>query len=261
MGIFCNLRRAAAATGLIVVASLASTAAFAAGEAKEPDNQDWQFEGVFGTFDRASAQRGLQVYLEVCAGCHGLKQVAYRNLEDLGFTEDEVKVIAAGFDVTDGPNDEGEMFTRPAIPSDRFVSPFPNAAAAAAANNGAAPPDLSLQVKAHLGGADYIYALLTGYEEPPADVEVPEGANYNPYFRGSLIAMAQPLWEDGVEYTDGTPATIEQMAWDVTNFMHWAAEPKMEERKSIGYKVILFLIIFSAVLYAAKRKMWSDIHH
>lgn len=261
MGIVCNLRRAAAATSLVVMASLASSSVFAAGEAKEPENLDWPFEGIFGTFDRESAQRGLQVYLEVCSGCHGLKQVAYRNLEDLGFTEEEVKVIASGFDVTDGPNDEGEMFTRAAIPSDRFASPFPNAAAAAFANNGAVPPDLSLQVKAHLGGADYIHALLTGYEEPPADVEVPPGSNYNPYFRGNFIAMAQPLWEDSVEYTDGTPATIEQQAWDVTNFLHWAAEPEMEERKSLGYKVMLFLIIFSALLYAAKRKMWSDVHH
>jgi len=261
MGIVCNLRRSAAATGLVVLASLASTTAFAAGEAKEPENQDWHFEGIFGTFDRESAQRGLQVYLEVCAGCHSLKQVAYRNLQDLGFTEDEVKVIASNFDVTDGPNDEGEMFTRPAIPSDKFVSPFPNSAAAAASNNGAVPPDLSLQVKAHLGGADYIHALLTGYEEPPADVEVPEGSNYNPYFRGKFIAMAQPLWEDGVEYTDGTPATIEQMSWDVTNFLHWASQPEMEERKKLGFKVVLFLIIFSALLYAAKRKMWADVHH
>lgn len=260
MGIVCNLRRAAATTGLILVASLASTAVFAAGEAKEPENLDWQFEGVFGTFDRESAQRGLQVYLEVCAGCHGLKQVAYRNLEDLGFTEEEVKAIAANFDVTDGPNDEGEMFDRPAIASDKFVSPFQNSAAAAAANNGAAPPDLSLQVKAHIGGADYIYALLTGYAEPSSDVEVPDGSNYNPYFRGSFIAMGQPLWEDGVEYTDGTPATIEQMAWDVTNFLQWTAEPEMEERKSLGYKVLLFLIILSAILYAAKRKMWSNLH-
>lgn len=261
MGIVHNLRRTAAATGLIAAAMLVSTTAFGAGEAKDPDNQDWHFEGIFGTFDRASAQRGLQVYLEVCASCHGLKQVAYRNLTDLGFNEEEVKAIAANFDVTDGPNDEGEMFQRPAIPSDKFVSPFANAQAAQASNNGAVPPDLSLQVKAHLGGADYIYALLTGYQQPPADVEVPPGANYNPYFRGGLIAMAQPLWPDGVTYTDGTEATIDQMAWDVTNFMHWAAKPEMEERKNMGFKVVLFLIILSAILYAAKRKMWSNLDH
>jgi ubiquinol-cytochrome c reductase cytochrome c1 subunit len=261
MGIVHNLRRMVAATGLIAASLLVPVTAFGAGDAKDPDGQDWPFEGIFGSVDRASAQRGLQVYLEVCSSCHGLKQVAYRNLTDLGFTEDEVKVIAANFDVTDGPNDEGEMFDRAAIPSDKFVSPFANAQAAQASNNGAVPPDLSLQVKAHLGGADYIYALLTGYQDPPADVEVPPGANYNPYFRGGLIAMAQPLWPDGVTYTDGTEATIEQMAWDVTNFMQWAAAPEMEERKKLGFKVVLFLIILSAILYAAKRKMWANVDH
>jgi len=261
MGIVSNLRLAAAATGLIAATMFVSTTAFGAGDVKDPDSQDWHFEGIFGTVDRAAAQRGLQVYLEVCSSCHGLKQVAYRNLTDLGFNEEEVKAIAAEFDVVDGPNDEGEMFDRSAIPSDKFVGPFPNNAAAQAANNGALPPDLSLQVKAHIGGPDYIYALLTGYTEAPADVEVPVGANYNPYFRGSLIAMAQPLWPDGVTYSDGTEATIDQMAWDVVNFMQWAAAPEMEERKKMGFKVVLFLIILSAILYAAKRKMWSNLDH
>lgn len=261
MGIVSNLRLAAAATGLIAATMFVSTTAFGAGDVKDPGSQDWHFEGIFGTVDRAAAQRGLQVYLEVCSSCHGLKQVAYRNLTDLGFNEEEVKAIAAEFDVVDGPNDEGEMFDRSAIPSDKFVGPFPNNAAAQAANNGALPPDLSLQVKAHIGGPDYIYALLTGYTEAPADVEVPAGANYNPYFRGSLIAMAQPLWPDGVTYSDGTEATIDQMAWDVVNFMQWAAAPEMEERKKMGFKVVLFLIILSAILYAAKRKMWSNLDH
>ena len=171
MGIVSNLRLAAAATGLIAATMFVSTTAFGAGDVKDPDSQDWHFEGIFGTVDRAAAQRGLQVYLEVCSSCHGLKQVAYRNLTDLGFNEEEVKAIAAEFDVVDGPNDEGEMFDRSAIPSDKFVGPFPNNAAAQAANNGALPPDLSLQVKAHIGGPDYIYALLTGYTEAPADVE------------------------------------------------------------------------------------------
>ena len=261
MGIVSKLRRTALVAGFAAGVAMASTAALAAGDAKHPEKLDWPFQGIFGKVDVHSAQRGLQVYLEVCAGCHSLKHVAYRNLHALGFTEPEIKAIAANFEVTDGPDSEGEMFERPAIPSDKFVSPFPNSAAAAASNNGAVPPDLSLQVKAHLGGADYIHALLTGYEEPPADVEVPEGSNYNPYFRGKFIAMAQPLWEDGVEYTDGTPATIEQMSWDVTNFLHWASQPEMEERKKLGFKVVLFLIIFSALLYAAKRKMWSDVHH
>ncbi|MBO6784643.1 MAG: cytochrome c1 [Alphaproteobacteria bacterium] len=261
MGIVSTFRHTAAAAGLAACAALISTSVQAAGEAKDPENQDWHFEGIFGTVDRASAQRGLQVYLEVCSGCHGLKQVAYRNLAELGFTEAEVKAIAAEFEVEDGPNDDGEMFFRPAIASDRFASPFPNEQAAKAANNGAAPPDLSLQVKAHPGGADYIYALLTGYEDPPADKELSPGLAYNAYFRGNAIAMPNPLFEDGVEYTDGTQATVEQMAWDVTNFMQWAAEPTMETRKQIGFKVVLFLIILTAILYAAKRKMWSNVDH
>jgi len=261
MGIVCNLRRMAAATGLIAAVSLTSGAALAAGDAAHVESQKWHFNGIFGTVDKASAQRGLQVYLEVCAGCHSLKQVAYRNLADLGFNENEIKAIAADFDVTDGPNDEGEMFERSARASDKFVSPFPNEEAAKASNNGANPPDLSLQTKAHAGGADYINALLTGYADAPAGTEVPDGSNYNPFFSGSFIAMPPPLAEDGVEYTDGTKATVAQMSWDVVNFLQWAAEPEMEQRKKMGFKVVLFLIIFSAILYAAKRKLWSTIDH
>ncbi len=261
MGMVSNLRRCVATAGFAAAAAMVSTFAFAAGDAKDPENQDWHFEGIFGTVDRASAQRGLQVYLEVCAGCHSLKQVAYRNLGALGFTEAEVKAIAAGFEVTDGPNDEGEMFQRAAIPADKFVSPFPNKEAAAAANNGAAPPDLSLQVKAHPGGADYIYALLTGYADAPEGTEVPSGSNYNPFYAGGFIAMPAPISTDGVEYTDGAAASVEQQAWDVVNFMQWAAEPEMEERKKLGFKVVIFLIILSALLYAGKRKMWANVSH
>lgn len=235
--------------------------ALAAGEAAQPDDQDWHFEGIFGTYDLASAQRGLQVYLNVCAGCHGLRQVAYRNLDLLGFSEAEIKAIAANYQVQDGPDDQGEMFDRAAIPSDRFVDPFPNKQAAAASNGGAVPPDLSLQAKAHAAGPDYIYALLVGYEAPPADFNVQPGLYYNAYFPGNLIAMPPPLAEGSVEYTDGSEATVEQMAWDVTNFMMWAADPKMEQRKRTGYKVIIFLVILAAVLYAAKKKLWSDQPH
>lgn len=261
MGMVSNLRRCVAAAGFAAAVAMVSTTAFAAPDADEPENQDWHFEGIFGTVDLASAQRGLQVYLEVCAGCHSLKQVAYRNLGALGFTEAEVKAIAADFEVTDGPDDEGEMFQRAAIPADKFVSPFPNTEAAAAANNGAAPPDLSVQVKAHPGGADYIYALLTGYADAPDGKEVPAGSNYNPFFTGGFIAMPPPISEDGVEYTDGTVASVEQQAWDVVNFMQWAAEPEMEERKKLGFKVVIFLIILSALLYAGKRKMWANVSH
>ncbi|MGB0624962.1 MAG: cytochrome c1 [Alphaproteobacteria bacterium] len=261
MGIVFRMRRTAAVAGFAALTAVMSSASFAAGDAKAPEDRDWHFEGIFGTVDRASAQRGLQVYLEVCSGCHSLKHVAYRNLVDLGFTEAEIKVIASGFDVTDGPNEEGEMFERAAIPSDRFVSPFPNEEAAKAANNGANPPDLTLQVKAHPGGADYLHALLTGYADPPVGTEVPAGLNYNTYYAGNFIAMAQPLYEDGIEYADGTPATVDQMAADVVNFLQWAAEPEMEQRKKTGFKVVIFLIILSAILYAGKRKMWANVDH
>lgn len=257
-------KKLAGAVAAMVVAgiglSAAPTVAHAA-EAKEPPEQDWKFSGLFGEFDMASVQRGLQVYLEVCSTCHSLEQLAYRNFLELGFNADEVKAIAANYEVTDGPDDNGEMFQRPAVPSDGVVSPFPNEKAARAANNGALPTDLSLLAKAHPNGPDYIYAVLTGFgEEPEKDVQIADGMNYNPYFAGGQIAMAQPLYEDSVEYTDGTEASVEQMAWDVTNFLHWAAEPEMEKRKHLGWKVILFLVVLSAILYAAKRKVWSHLH-
>jgi len=222
--------------------------------------QDWSFNGMFGTFDRAASQRGLQVYREVCSGCHSLNRVAFRNLMDLGYNEDEIKGLAAEYTVEDGPNDEGEMYEREGRPSDRFPAPFPNEKAAAAANNGAAPPDLSLIAKARKGGPDYVYAILTGYMDPPAEVEMMEGLNYNAFFPGHQIAMAAPLFEDGVAYTDGTAASVDQMASDVTNFLMWAAEPKLEQRKGMGLKVIIFLIVMTAIFYAAKRKIWSDLH-
>ena len=223
-------------------------------------HQEWSFHGIFGQYDRAELQRGLQVYVESCAACHSLKRIAFRNLADLGYSEAEVKAFASQFQVVDGPDDDGEMFERAALASDYFPLPFPNDKAAAAANGGAVPPDLSLMTKARAGGADYVYALMTGYVDPPEDVEILEGLNYNKYFPGHQIAMAAPLFEDGVEYADGTPATVEQMARDVSAFLTWAAEPEMEERKRMGIKVVLFLIVFTAMLYAVKRKVWSDLH-
>jgi ubiquinol-cytochrome c reductase cytochrome c1 subunit len=253
------------ATAIAAVAGLAllggTSTPLAAAEAEHPEAQDWQFSGPFGKFDDASVQRGLQVYLEVCSACHGLDQVAYRNLLDLGFNADDVEAIAAQFEVTDGPDDNGEMFQREARASDRFVAPFANKKAAQAANNGAFPPDLSLMAKANPAGPDYIYAILTGFEEgPPEEVELGDGMSYNRYFAGTQIAMAAPLFEDGVEYTDGTQATVHQMAWDVANFLQWAAEPEMEQRKRIGWKVVLFLLVLTAMLYATKRKVWSSLH-
>lgn len=223
-------------------------------------SQDWSFNGVFGTFDRASLQRGFQVYQNVCSTCHALKHIAYRNLADLGYNAAEIKSIAAEKQVKDGPNDEGEMFDRPAKPSDRFVSPFPNDNAARAANGGALPPDLSLIVDARAGGADYVYAVLTGYEEAPAGVKVAEGMHYNKAFPGGQIAMPQPLYPDSVTYEDKTPATIAQEAKDVATFLAWASEPNMEQRKRTGVMVILFLLVFTGLLYATKRKIWADVH-
>jgi len=222
--------------------------------------QDWSFNGVFGTFDRASLQRGLQVYQNVCASCHGLSFVAYRNLDQLGYGEDEIKALAAEKQVTDGPNDEGEMFERPAKPSDRFVRPFPNDAAARTANGGAMPPDLSLIVDARVGGADYIYGLLIGYQDPPADVTVPDGMYYNTGFAGHQIAMPPPLYPDGVTYGDNTPATVAQQAKDVSTFLAWASEPNLEQRKRAGVMTILFLLVFTGLLYATKRKIWAAVH-
>jgi ubiquinol-cytochrome c reductase cytochrome c1 subunit len=220
----------------------------------------WPFQGLFGTFDRAAAVRGLQVYREVCSACHSLSLVAYRNLEALGLSEDDVKAIAASVNVTDGPNDQGEMFERPARPSDHFVKPFPNDQAARAANNGALPPDLSLMVKARKGGADYVYGILTGFGEPPADMHVQEGMYYNAVFPGHQIAMPPPLSDGAVTYPDGTEATVDQMAHDVVSFLAWTAEPELEARKRMGVKSVLFLIVLTGLFYAWKRKIWADVH-
>lgn len=234
----------------------------AAGDAPEIEKQNWSFNGFFGTFDRAQLQRGFQVYTEVCSACHAMKFLSYRNLVEKGgpeFAENQVKAMAAEKSVTDGPNDEGEMFERPAILSDRFVSPFPNDAAAKAANGGAYPVDLSLIAKARAGGPDYIYALLTGYVEKPAKFNLSEGLNYNAAFPGHQIAMSAPLSEDQVEYQDGTKATVSNMAKDVSAFLMWAAEPKLEHRKSLGFKVLIYLIILAGFLYFATKKLWARV--
>jgi ubiquinol-cytochrome c reductase cytochrome c1 subunit len=231
--------------------ALAPTPARAAGEAIVIPDTRFSFDGIFGTYDRASAQRGFQVYKEVCSACHAMRLLSYRNLRELGLTEQQVAAIAAQVTVMDGPNDEGQMFERPARPSDRFRSPFPNQQAARAANNGAYPVDLSVITKARLAGADYVFALLTGYQDPPAGVTMMDGMNYNRYFPGHQIAMAAPLNPDQVEFADGTPATVEQMARDVATFLAWAAEPELEQRRAMGVKVILFLTILGGLAYAA----------
>lgn len=235
-------------------------AAVQAAEGEPPIDMKWPHEGFFGSYDKAALQRGFQVFEQVCASCHSAKYLAFRHLAGIGFNEDQIKAIAAKHTVTDGPNDNGDMFERPARPSDRFPAPFPNEQAARAANNGALPPDLSLIVKARPGHEDYIYSLLVGYEEAPAGFEVPPGQYYNRYFAGHLIAMPPPLSEGAVEYADGTPATVPQMAEDVTQFLAWLSEPTMEERKAVGLKFMLFMLAMTGILYAYKRRLWAKLH-
>jgi ubiquinol-cytochrome c reductase cytochrome c1 subunit len=247
---------AAVLGGLMLTPAIAG----AADENQQLPRQQWSFDGVFGTYDRASAQRGFQVYKEVCSVCHPVKHLHIRDLADIGYNEDEVKAIAAGYQVTDGPNDEGQMYQRPGRPSDPIPEPFPNDQAARAANNGALPPDQSLIVKARAGGPDYVYGILTGYKEPPAGFKMLEGMNYNEFFAGHQIAMPPPLSDNAVTFADGTPATVPQMAHDVVTFLTWAAEPNLDDRHRTGLKVTLFLVVAAGVFYAAKRKIWAPIH-
>ena len=254
-------------TGAIALASLATGAvAIAAGTTPHPPHRHWHFQGPFGTYDRAAAQRGYQVYAEVCAACHSMSLMAYRNLTELGLTEAQVKGLIKDIQVPD-LNDDGAPIERPAKLSDRFKKPFPNEAAAAAANNGKAPPDLSVIVKAREGGADYIHALLTGYvpyekltPEQIKEFAVTKDDNFNTYFPGHKIAMAPPLADDKVTYADGTKATLSQEAADVTEFLAWASEPHMEDRKKTGVRVILFLLALAGLMYAVKRTVWADKH-
>lgn len=236
-----------------------STPALASGDSVEPLHQDWQHKGFLGTFDRASLQRGFQVYKQVCSACHSMKLMSYRNLTALGYTDKEVRAIAADATIVDGPNDEGEMFDRPGIPADRFQSPYPNDKAARYANNGALPPDLSLIVRSRHHGEDYIYSLLTGYVEAPEDFNLMSGMHYNKYFSGHQIAMVAPLSDDIVMYEDGTETTLEQAAHDVTTFLAWTSDPHQENRKKMGLKVLLFLFVMYGLFYMSKKKVWRDI--
>ena len=223
---------------------------------------DWTFKGLFGKFDRGALQRGYQVYTEVCSSCHSMKYLSYRNLSEKGgpeFTEQEAKAIAASFEVKDGPNADGEMFTRPGKLSDKFVMPYENVKAAQAANGGAYPPDMSVLVKARGGGVDYIYSLLQGYEDPPAGIIMDEGVYYNKYMYGNKIKMSNQLSDGLVEYGDGTVATVQQMSKDVTTFLMWAAEPHLEARHQMGFKAIVYLIILTVLVYFSMKKIWSRI--
>ena len=223
---------------------------------------DWSFKGLFGKFDRSALQRGYHVYTEVCSSCHSMKYLSYRNLAQEGgpeFTEAEAKAIAASFEVTDGPNSDGEMFTRPGKLSDKFVMPYENVKAAQAANGGAYPPDMSVLVKARGGGVDYIYSLLQGYEDPPAGVTLDDGVYYNKYMYGNKIKMANQLSDGLIEYSDGTKATVEQMSKDVTTFLMWAAEPHLESRHKMGFKAIVYLIILTILVYFSMKRIWSRV--
>ena len=223
---------------------------------------DWSFKGLFGKFDRAALQRGYQVYTEVCSSCHSMKYLSYRNLAEEGgpeFTIAQAKAIAASFEVTDGPNDDGEMYTRPGKLSDKFVMPYDNVKAAQAANGGAYPPDMSVLVKARGDGVDYIYSLLQGYEDPPVGMSLDDGVYYNKFMYGNKIKMSNQLSDGLVEYGDGTNASVEQMAKDVTTFLMWAAEPHLESRHQMGFKAIVYLVILTILVYFSMKKIWSRI--
>ncbi|MDL2405089.1 cytochrome c1 [Rhizobium calliandrae] len=243
---------------------------------KEPREQHWTFSGPFGSYDKAQLQRGLKVYTEVCSACHSMKLVPFRTLGDLGYSDAQIKTFAANYEVQDGPNAQGEMFTRKALPSDHFPPPFPNDEAAAVANNGAVPPDMSLLAKAREiergfpqfifdiftqyqeGGPDYIYSLLTGYEEPPAGFQVPQNSHYNPYFSAAAtFAMPKPLSDGQVTYDDGSPQTVDQYARDVASFLMWASEQHLEDRKHLGFMVMVFLLIFTVLIYLTKRSVYA----
>lgn len=262
------MKKISSLLALALVAAMSFAAAPAqASEGIAPPAEIWPHKGMTGTYDKAALQRGFQVYKEVCSACHSMKLLSYRNLADLGYNEAEIKSLAAEYTVTDGPNDDGEMFERPALPSDRFKSPFENDQAARAANGGALPPDLSLIVKGRKHGEDYIYALLTGYEEAPETnpqtgepVQLLPGQYWNEYFPGHALSMAPPLMDGQVTYADGRSARLDEAARDVVQFLAWASEPHMEQRKQTGMKVLLFLIVFAGIMLVAKRKVWADVH-
>ena len=246
----------------LVIVFLATTLSSHAAEKVEYLKTDWSFKGLFGKFDRGALQRGYQVYTEVCASCHSMKYLSYRNLSEKGgpeFTEQQAKAIAASFDVTDGPNSDGEMFTRPGKLSDKFVMPYENVKAAQAANGGAYPPDMSVLVKAMGGGVDYIYSLLQGYEDPSVGITLDEGVHYNKYMYGNKIKMSNPLSDGLIEYSDGTNATVEQMSKDVTTFLMWTAEPHLETRHQMGFKAIVYLIILTILVYFSMKRIWSRV--
>jgi ubiquinol-cytochrome c reductase cytochrome c1 subunit len=227
---------------------------------KQMPAHKWSFEGFTGTFDRSALQRGYKVYREVCSGCHSMNLLYYRDLVDIGFSEDQVKAIAADYTVIDGPDEEGNMFERSAKPSDRFVGPFANDQEARFNNNGAYPPDLSVIAKARKDGANYLYNLLLGYDEPSENFVISDGMYFNKWMSGNQIAMAPPLDDGYVDYDDGTENTLPQLAEDIVTFLKWSAEPELEERKNLGIKAILFFIILGFVVFLLKQRLWRSVH-
>jgi ubiquinol-cytochrome c reductase cytochrome c1 subunit len=233
-----------------------------------PKSISFPFQGPFGTYDREQLQRGFQVYKEVCSACHSLNRIAYHDLDGIGFDAAQIKALAAAAKVPAEPNDKGETYdssgqrlTRPGIPADHPPAPFANEKAARANNNGALPPDLSVIVKAREGGSAYVYSILTGFgQKPPAGFHVLANKYYNPYFQGRNISMPPPLTEGAVTYSDGTKASVDQEAKDVVTFLTWASEPKMEERKHMGFEVIIFLLVLAGLLYLSYRRVWRDMH-
>ncbi|HXC89470.1 MAG TPA: cytochrome c1 [Stellaceae bacterium] len=250
-----------AAAGLACLLLCAAAVPSHAQETPPLPHQEWSFDGVFGTYDKAALQRGFQVYKQICSACHPVKHLYFRDLEALGYTPDQVKAIAVSYQVTDGPNDQGQMYQRPGRPSDPIPGPFPNDEAARAANGGALPPDLSMIVKARDGGPDYVYALMNGFKNPPpAGFSLAPGKYYNEYFPGHQISMPPPLSDGAVTFADGTKSTVPQMAHDVATFLNWASEPNLDTRHRVGARVFLFLIVGVGIFYAAKRKIWSSAH-
>jgi ubiquinol-cytochrome c reductase cytochrome c1 subunit len=250
--------------GIVAPAAVACSLLAAPARAQEGEplpHEKWSFESLFGTFDLAAAQRGFQVYSNVCSACHSMEYLHYRDLAGIGLDPEQIKAVAAAVTVPLGLDDQGNPKDGPATPGSQFRSPFPNEAAARAANNGAAPPDLSLIVNAREGGPNYVYGILTGFVPAPPGFKVGQGLYYNKMFPGHQIHMPPPLQNGTVEYTDGTPNTLHQEAHDVVTFLAWAANPEMVERKQIGVRVILFLVFMTGLTYAMKRKVWSDVEH
>ncbi|KFM78653.1 Cytochrome c1, heme protein, mitochondrial, partial [Stegodyphus mimosarum] len=222
-----------------------------------PPKHPWSHNGFLSSLDHASIRRGYEVYKQVCAACHSMQYMRYRELINVSHTEEEAKAEAEEIMVLDGPNDEGEMFKRPGKLYDNFPSPYANEGQARAANNGAYPPDLTYITSARHGGEDYVFSLLTGYCDPPAGIEMREGLYYNPYFPGGAIGMAQALYNEIIEYSDGTPATLSQLAKDVCTFLKWAAEPEHDTRKRMFIKVMFILSLLTGVSFYYKRLKWS----